>query len=177
MSGSGGAPRVRPATPGDAAAIARIRVDSWRTTYAGMIPATILDRMDVSRNEAWISGLIEEPPPRATLVVEGPDHTVKGYALAAPCRDDDVPGFGEIEAIYLEPAARGSGLGRPLLEAATGTLAGSGFETAVLWVLTANEGARRFYERAGFRPDGSTRDIDFDGTPLEEIRYRRATSA
>jgi GNAT superfamily N-acetyltransferase len=176
MSEPGGAPSIRPAVPGDAAAIARIRVDSWRTTYAGMIPATILDRMDVSRNETWISGLIEQPRPRATLVVEGPDGTVKGYALAAPCRDDDVPGFGEIEAIYLEPAARGSRLGRPLLEAAAGTLAGSGFETAVLWVLTRNEGARRFYERAGFTPDGAIRSIDFDGTPVEEIRYRRAIS-
>ena len=84
---------------------------------------------------------------------------------------------GEIEAIYLAPEARGTGLGRPLLEAAAAGLARAGFATAVLWVLTANEEARRFYERAGFRPDGAARSLDFDGTPIEEIRYRRALSA
>ena len=177
MSDAPTAPRIRPALPGDAAAIARIRVDSWRATYAGIVPAAILDRMDVGRNETWAAGLIDQPPPRATLVIEGLDGTVKGYALAAPSRDDDVPGLGEIEAIYLDPEARGTGLGRPLLEAAAGELAAAGFETGVLWVLTANQGARRFYERAGFRPDGAARSLDFDGTPIEEIRYRRALSA
>lgn len=50
-----------------------------------------------------------------------------------------------------------------------------GLEAAVLWVLTANEPARRFYARAGFESDGAARDIDFDGTPIEEVRYRRST--
>ena len=177
MSDAQRAPRIRAAVPADAPTIARIRIDSWRATYAGIVPAPILERMDLARNEAWITGLMDEPPPRATLVIEGRDGTVKGYALAAPSRDDDVPGFGEIEAIYLDPDARGIGLGRPLLEAAAANLAAAGFATAVLWVLTGNEGARRFYERAGFRPDGAARSLDFDGTSIEEIRYRRALSA
>ena len=169
-------PRIRVAVPGDAAAIARIRVDSWRTTYAAIVPASILDRMDVERNETWIAGLIDQPAPRATLVVEAPAGTVRGYALAAPGRDADVDGLGELEAIYLAPEARGTGLGRPLLEAAVAGLERAGFETVVLWVLTANAGARRFYERAGFRPDGAARSLDFDGVPIEEVRYRRNAS-
>jgi RimJ/RimL family protein N-acetyltransferase len=40
-------------------------------------------------------------------------------------------------------------------------------------VLTANAPARRFYERQGFEPDGAKRVLDFDGTPIEEIRYQR----
>jgi RimJ/RimL family protein N-acetyltransferase len=39
-------------------------------------------------------------------------------------------------------------------------------------VLTDNARARRFYEAAGWRPDGTVRILDFDGTPIEEIRYR-----
>jgi len=172
-------PVVRPATAADARAIAEIRVASWRATYAGLVPAGLLDRMDVDRNEAFIGGLIGTPQPRVTLVVEagGGGGRVAGYALAAPARDDDATGLGELEAIYLDPDARGRGLGRPLLDAALAALARAGFTTVVLWVLTANAPARRFYERAGFRPDGAVRTLDFDGTPIEEIRYRRAESA
>jgi len=45
---------------------------------------------------------------------------------------------------------------------------------ATLWVLATNERAMRFYERQGWRSDGSVR-IDRVGelrTPVEESRYR-----
>jgi hypothetical protein len=42
----------------------------------------------------------------------------------------------------------------------------------VLWVLSANATGRRFYEACGWRTDGSSRPIDFDGTDVEETRYR-----
>jgi L-amino acid N-acyltransferase YncA len=166
-------PVVRPATAADARAIAEIRVASWRATYTGIVPASVLDRMDVDRNEAWIRGLVGAAAPRAALVVEDGEGTVAGYALAAAARDDDAAGLGEVEAIYLAPGARGRGLGIALLDAAVAGLARAGLATVVLWVLTANTAARRFYERAGFRLDGSRRTLDFDGTPIEEVRYRR----
>ena len=169
-------PVVRAATAADAHLIATIRLASWRATYAGIVPAALLDRMDLARNEAWITGRIADPHEHATLVVEDAEGRVAGYALAAPARDDDAPGLGELEAIYLDPEARGRGLGRPLLEAALAELETAGLATVVLWVLTANASARRFYERAGFRLDGAARTLDFDGIPIEEIRYRRAES-
>ena len=165
-------PLVRPATLDDARAIAEIRVASWRATYAGTVPASILDWMDVDRNEAWLRGLIREG--RTILVVEDSAGRAAGYAMAGPARDDDADGFGEIEAIYLAPEARGRGLGAPLLAAARATLARAGHHTHVLWVLTDNWPARRFYERQGFAADGAVRTLDFDGTPIEEVRYRRS---
>lgn len=63
-------PAIRPATVGDARAIAEIRVEAWRATYAGVVPASILERMDVGRNEAWLRGLLAAPEDRRTLVVE-----------------------------------------------------------------------------------------------------------
>jgi RimJ/RimL family protein N-acetyltransferase len=40
-------------------------------------------------------------------------------------------------------------------------------------VLTDNVRARRFHEAAGWRADGTVRVLDFDGTPIDELRYRR----
>jgi ribosomal protein S18 acetylase RimI-like enzyme len=96
--------------------------------------------------------------------------------MVGAARDDDATGLGEVYAIYLAPSALGRGLGRALMDAALAELAAAGLATVVLWVLTANASARRFYERAGFRPDGAVRTLDFDGTPIEEIRCRRAES-
>ena len=169
-------PVVRAATVADARAIATIRLASWRATYAGIVPAALLDRMDLARNETWIAGRVADPQGQGTLVVEDAEGHVAGYALTGPARDDDAAGLGELGAIYLDPDARGRGFGRPLLDAALEELAAAGFGTVVLWVLTANASARRFYERAGFRPDGAVRTLDFDGTPIEEIRCRRAES-
>lgn len=166
---------IRRATVADARAIAEIRVASWRATYPGMVPGSILERMDVDRDEVRIGGKLANPGLLA-YVAEDVAGRVAGFVLAGPARDDDVDGLGEVQAIYLAPDVRGRGLGGALLDTALAGLAAEGFSTVVLWVLTANAPARRFYERAGFRLDGAARDLDFDGTPVEEIRYRRAES-
>lgn len=163
---------VRDATPADARAIAEIRVASWRETYAGMVPQVVLDGLDVGRNEAWMAQRLREPGMTSTLVVAdaGP---VLGYAMLAPARDADAAGLGEVEAIYLAPSATRRGLGGELMAESLLRLAADGHPEAVVWVLTDNAGARRFYEHTGFTADGTARMLDFDGTPVEEIRYRR----
>jgi L-amino acid N-acyltransferase YncA len=164
--------RVRVAVVDDAAAIARIRVESWRATYAGIVPAPILERMDAATFAERLAGRLDAAD-HGVLVTQQLDGAIAGFAIAGECRDDDVIRAGEIHAIYLAPEQRGRGLGVPLLEAACAWLADRGFATVVLWVLTANAPARRFYERQGFVQDGAARMLDFDGTPIEEIRYRR----
>jgi GNAT superfamily N-acetyltransferase len=165
-------PFIRDAVVDDATAIAQVRVDSWRAAYAGIVPAPVLARMDVA---AFAERLMQRL--RATdhgvLVWQAADGHIEGFVIAGPCRDDDAPGAGEIHAIYLAPERRGGGLGAALLEAACAWLADRRFESAVLWVLSANAPARRFYERQGFARDGTARMLDFDSTPIEEIRYRR----
>jgi ribosomal protein S18 acetylase RimI-like enzyme len=162
---------VRPATEADARAIAEIRVETWRATYAGIVPQSVLDRMDVDRTVEGICGILASDT--RVLVVDTPDSGVAGYTFVAPARDDDAAGLGEIEAIYVRPDAQGRGLGGQLLAASAEDLAALGFDTLVLWVLTDNAPARGFYEHAGFVPDGTARTLDFDGESIEEIRYRR----
>ena len=167
-------PVVRRAAPADAPVLARIRVASWRATYAGIVPAEVLAGLRPEPIEARMSHRISEPGELGMLVVEAPGEGVVGYASVGPSRDDLAPGVGEVYAIYLAPGALGRGLGRALMERALADLVAAGYHAAVLWVLTANHPARRFYEHEGFALDGAVKMADFDGALTEEVRYRRS---
>ncbi len=56
-------------------------------------------------------------------------------------------GWEVLEKLYVDPEAQNRGVGTALLDQAK-ALRPDGF---VLWVFQKNEGARRFYERHGFR--------------------------
>ena len=63
------------------------------------------------------------------------------------------------------------------MAAATEGLASLGYKDATLWVLDSNRRARRFYEKAGWAEDGTTKMDDSLGITLSEVRYRiRLTS-
>jgi len=66
----------------------------------------------------------------------------------------------------------GAGVGRKLLDEALEALAASGCREAVLWTEVRNRRPRAFYERGGWRPDGATREREFLGFPIRELRYR-----
>lgn len=67
----------------------------------------------------------------------------------------------------------GSGIGRLLLDAVHAHAHADGFRLMLLWVLTDNTRARRFYERAGYIADGAVQADDYDGVSVPEVRYRR----
>ena len=162
---------VRAAIPEDAAVIARVHVESWQTTYVGIVPQSILDGLSVEpRTDMWARRL-EDPGETRTWVGLLDDRIVGFAGTGRPTDPELAAGTGEVESIYLVAPARGLGLGRLLLRTATADLAERGYSSAILWVLTANARARRFYEAAGWRADGAAQMLDFDGTPIEEIRY------
>ena len=178
------AARVRLAEPDDAAGIADIHVRSWRATYRGLVPDAILDGLSVDRRttgwqqtlERQARDLAEAPvvAPERTWVVETAERVV-GFAGSGPGRAESAPppaGSGEVYAIYVAPEWLGLGYGRTLFHHAVSDLRTRAFDPIVVWVFEANATARRFYEAAGFRPDGARFTIDFDGFPIDEIRYR-----
>ena len=163
---------VRPAITGDAAEIARVHVESWQAAYRGLVPQPILDGLSTERRtENWSERLHEPGETRTWVGVR--DGRVVGFVGTGRSTD---PGLSAetaaVESIYLLPEVRGLGLGRLLLWTATSDLVERGFATATLWVFTANDRARRFYEAAGWQPDGAAQMLDFDGTGIEEVRYR-----
>ena len=177
MSAGGSRPVIREATSADAPAIASVHVASWRATYPGIVPQQVLETLSIERREAYWRETAAHPGDQPVWVAEW-DGRVVGFASGGPCRDDDLPpGTGEVYAIYLEPEAWDLGIGRALFEHAVADLRERAFEPLVLWVLTDNRRGRAFYERQGWRPDGAARQLDFDGTQIEERRYAGPPSA
>lgn len=170
---------VRRATARDAAAIGAISVAGWRAAYRGLVPDAILDGLSVERRTAgWLRAIDgdAERAPTSVWVAETAEDGVVGFAAAGPGRDESAPppdGAGEVYAIYVAPHATGRGHGAALLAHAVADLEARGLSPVVLWVFEANEAARRFYAAAGFAPDGARFTIDFDGTTVDEVRYRR----
>ncbi len=167
---------VRAAIPGDPPAMAALHVRAWRATYAGILPDAFLAALSVEEREArWRHSVTEPdraPAERVILVVEV-DGVLAGFAAAGHARGDDEFGQGELYAINVDPPAWGRGAGRALLAAATAWL-DARFSTSILWVVDGNRRARTLYERAGWSADGATKLEIYDGTSVDNCRYRRA---
>jgi GNAT superfamily N-acetyltransferase len=167
---------IRPARAGDAAQIAVVHVRSWQGAYRGLLPQEYLDGLDpAQRRIGWERALRETDWSRGGIVVAEDGGALAGFAGFGPTRDEDEDAgrVGEVEAIYLLPAAWGKGAGRQLMAAALTGLAGAGYGQATLWVLDSNVRARRFYEAGGWAADGARKQDGSRGFPLTELRYRR----
>ncbi len=180
-AGREGAPtvpvRIREAIAADARACAEVHVEGWRWAYRGLLPDAYLDRLSVEdRERMWREGF-EAPGGRVAWVAEAGGRVV-GFCVTGPSEDADADrGTAEVYAIYLLPEVVGTGVGRRLFEHAVDDLRRRGFRTATLWVLEANERARRFYERAGWRTDGAVNQERIDRANLPTVRYRLDLSA
>lgn len=171
---------LRAATKADAAQIASVHVASWRAAYAGIFPAEWLESdefADGRRTQwnAWRLGPAERIAV-ATLAAS-PDHAplVTAFSWYGPERDRGrgVTGQGEINAFYADPRVWGTGVGSALMEHTELRLRAEGFNTAVLWVLTDNPRARRFYARHGWTPTGREANFEVRGTVAPEVEYRK----
>jgi ribosomal protein S18 acetylase RimI-like enzyme len=165
--------RIREAELPDARGIAEIHVRAWRAAYRGQLPDEYLDGLSVEERLSQHEWTIRNPRETWRLWVAEDDGSVVGFAVTGPSEDADADdSTGEVYAIYLDPDRVGTGIGRRLFEHAVEDLGARGFATATLWVLEANERARRFYERAGWRPDGTTSSERFDCAMRPTVRYR-----
>ena len=160
---------VREATLEDVPGIARVHVDSWRTTYKGIVPQRILDELKYEeREELWRRAL---SPNNASFVyvAEGADGQIVGFASGGPARQDAPNHESELYAIYLLQEHQGRGIGRQLFNEVVRTLVDRGVRSVAIWVLADNP-ACGFYEAMGGRKVYE-RQEEVEGMVLDEIGY------
>lgn len=161
---------IRKAVEADAAGIARVYVDSWRTTYTGLLPEQALARRSsADRQEYWAWALTSQEPPRAIFVAESEEREIVGFASGGPERAWDLDFEAEVYAIYLLEDYQGRGLGSRLMGALAGYLAEAGLSSLMVWVLASNP-AVQFYLRLGGLKVGE-REETIAGTVLHEHAY------
>lgn len=160
----------RPATDDDLRAIGALHFRSRAAAYAGILsPEALAFGSPEAMGEWWAERWRwERDTHRLTVATDG--GTLAGFSYLGPSEQD---GVAELYAIHADPAYLGTGVGRTLMLDALPALAGLG-DRAVLWVLAANERARRFYEQGGWAVDGTIRTEPIGGEPVGQVRYGRA---
>ncbi|HYI63013.1 MAG TPA: GNAT family N-acetyltransferase [Acidimicrobiales bacterium] len=171
---------IRPGTGVDGPALAAVQRRAHRARYRGLLSDAFLDGLDLGYlGGYWTGRAAASPSARHHLLVAGRPGEAYGMVDTGPTRDGDgdvdgggTPRTGEVCSVYVDPTVTGRGLGSALLGHAVATLAAHGFTGAVLWVVEGNVRARAFYERWGWRPDGSRKVTPIDAEHVDEVRYR-----
>lgn len=169
------APRLRPAVPADAEALARSLTEGIARYGAfapqGWEPPTVAFEL------ALIGPILADPGTWA-CVAETESGDLAGQACfipAAKAREPVAdPALAHLRNLFLEPPFWGTGLAERLHDAALGAAAERGYAEMRLFAAAGQARARRFYEREGWHDTGRA------APPLgalEFVEYRRALEA
>lgn len=162
--------RVRLSTGADAATIARLQLASWRSAYAGLLPAAYLAQFsDEKRAEDWRQLLGRGD--HTVFVAESGEGEIVGFGCVRPDLSPEAPAPVFIPSLHVLPTRRRQGIGQVLLAAISEHYRRQGAPGFFLWVLKDNLPARRFYEAMGGELCGEERH-DLGGAMADEVAYR-----
>lgn len=157
---------VREAVASDAKGMAKVHVDSWRTTYKGVVPDDYLDNLSYQEREnIWNQAI-----PRGGVYVAEVDGKVVGFANGGKERSGNYADYdGELYAIYILKEYQGQGIGKELMTAVANHLVRQGYSNMLVIVLEDNP-AKHFYESTGAKYV-ATGDLEISGKKLIELVY------
>lgn len=144
---------IRPAERGDLPALGRLGAALVRMHHGFDERRFMAPTGDIEAGYAWFLGTQLGAADIVLFVAVRAD-TVVGYVYAGiePESWKELRGpAGFIHDIIVEPEARGHGVARRLLAAASAWLEQRGAPRVMLWTAERNVGARRLFEGLGFR--------------------------
>jgi len=162
--------RIRRAGVDDAVAIARVRVESWRTTYRGIIPQSYLDGMSIETSATLWDKTLSAGSERSQVFVAEDADGVLGFAAGLLLPEPKLGFDSELAAVYLRPAYQRNGLGAKLVGVTAAALLAHGATAMIAWVIAANKPARAFYDGLGGELVVE-QPFQWDGMDLEEAGY------
>ncbi|WP_042478270.1 GNAT family N-acetyltransferase [Bacillus ndiopicus] len=158
---------IRQAKLEDAKGIAIVHVDSWRSTYRGIVAQSYLDNLSYSeREELWRTAI----PYGHVFVAENKQGEIVGFATAGKERSGVYPDYqGEISAIYILEEYQGQGIGKALIQQGVQYLQMKGFVSMLVLVLADNP-STAFYEAIGGEKIDVV-EIEIGGESFKEAVY------
>ena len=160
---------IRAAKLADAEGIARAHTASWQTSYRGILPDAVLDRIDVDQRAASWRRTLQDRAVLTLVAYDVTHHDIVGFCDAGRVRGNS-PYAAEVYRIYVEHHAKRHGLGREMFDLVADWLRAQQLRSLVIWVLENNHHARRFYEAMGGRP-GSRVASAVSGFAVVELAY------
>lgn len=158
--------KVRKAVLSDARGIAKVHVDSWITTYKGIIPDEFLNNLTYeSREQLWKKNI-----PIGNVFVAENQGRIVGFSSGGKERSGKYQGFdGELSSVYILKEYQGKGIGRLLVEPIIAELEKMDIHAMLVLVLKDNN-SRLFYEALGGKII-DTVEIEIAGKTLIELVY------
>ena len=163
---------IRAAQLADAVAIATVHVESWRTTYAGILPDDYLAKLSYDQREPLWHDILSTPDgAEFVYVAEEDGGNVIGFAAGGAERSGDAIYTGELYAIYLRDRYQRRGIGRQLTMAVVNRLLHEGYSSMLVWVFAANP-SRAFYEALGGQQVyEKSKSVTIGGVECAEVAY------
>lgn len=160
---------IRLASIDDMPAIARVHVDTWRTTYVGIVPDEHLAKLSYERSQIrWVE-YFSNTPGIAVFVTDEPEVGVVGFASCGPLREAVGDYDGELYGLYILKEHQGRGIGRALVKRVVEDLNQRGLRSMIIWALKENP-ACGFYERlGGIRV--AEKEVEIGGKALVDMAF------
>ncbi|TKC20144.1 GNAT family N-acetyltransferase [Robertmurraya kyonggiensis] len=159
---------IRKANLSDAKGIARVHVDSWRSTYKNIIPDEFLKKLSyVQRTDLWNCNIKKEG--NYVFVAENEEGKIVGFADCGKRETNHVKQSGDLTSIYILEEYQGRGTGKQLMKQLFLQFEELGYQRVFVEVLEDNK-TRYFYENYGAKLK-ETQRITFAGEELNLLVY------
>jgi RimJ/RimL family protein N-acetyltransferase len=151
--------------------IALTHLLTWQKAFKGILSENLLNRLD--KNEFLYSWQqVIKNKERNNYVALSDEEKAIGFISFGPYNNDKNNKCAEIYGIYVNPDYWRRGYAKSLMKKAISELEISKhFSGIFLWTMTKNVGARSFYEKVGFKSDGTSRVAERNGERFDECRY------
>ncbi|WP_100398123.1 GNAT family N-acetyltransferase [Bacillus sp. FJAT-44742] len=160
--------KIRKASEEDVKGIARVYVESWKTTYRYLVPKSYLDGLSYEEAEKkWLNFLNTENEAFMFIAISEEGNIV-GFASGKSINNENFDG--ELYALYLLEECRGLGVGRQLFSAVAKYFKEIGITSIMVWVMEQNKSGLGFYERVGGK-DYLRRKNEFGGRIVDDVAY------
>lgn len=149
---------VRDVSEEDLLGIAKVKIDTWKTTYKGIISDEILDKLDLNEQAEKFKELLPAKDDKKFLLAVEVDSAIVGFAAGGIGRDGKYGVDGEIYAIYVLEEYQNQNIGKYLMKYSIEKLSEMGLISFLVWVLESNP-YKQFYEKLG--------GVQIDRKPLD----------